>query len=105
MNEREKRFCEYYVGECNGNVTQAGLKAGYSLTYSRHRLYKKLENVDIKEYINKLTAADEDKRISDGDDIRRFWSEIMNNDGIVVKDRIKASELLAKSKGMFRDEW
>lgn len=105
MNERQKLFCQYYVGECQGNVTQAGLKAGYSKTYATHKLYKMLKKVEIQEYIQELQADDKAKRISDGDDIRRFWSKIMNDDEQSVKDRIRASELLAKCKGLFKDDW
>ena len=105
MNERQKLFCQYYVGECQGNVTQAGLKAGYSESYATHKLYQILKKVDIQQYIQQLQVDDEAKRISTGDDIRCFWSNIMNNKALPIKDRIKASELLAKCKGLFKDEW
>lgn len=105
MNERRKRFCQYYVGECKGNVTQSALKSGYSESYSAHKAYTLLANIEIKQYIKQLQADDEAKRIVSGDDIRRFWSNIMNDEKRPIKDRIKASELLAKCKGLFKDEW
>ena len=105
MNERQKRFCEFYVGECVGNVVQSALKAGYSDNYANHRAYQLLENVEIKNYIKELSKSDEKKRIATAEDVQAFWSSIMNDDNQQMKARIRASELLAKVHGLFNNDW
>lgn len=105
MNERRKRFCEYYVGECVGNVVQSALKAGYSNNYATHRAYQLLENVEIKNYIKELSAKDTQSRIATAEDVQAFWTSVMHDDTQQMKSRLKASELLAKVQGLFNDDW
>lgn len=105
MNERQKRFCEYYVGECVGNVVQSALKAGYSHSYANHLAYKLLENIEIKNYIKELSKNGESKRIATAEDVQAFWSSVMNDDNQQMKTRLKASELLAKVQGLFNNDW
>ena len=103
MNERQKRFCEFYVGECVGNVVQSALKAGYSNNYANHMAYKLLENVEVKNYIKELSKSNEKKRIATAEDIQAFWTDILNNPEEQTKNRLRASELLAKVQGLFND--
>lgn len=103
MNERQKRFCEFYVGECVGNVVQSALKAGYSNSYANHMAYKLLENVEIKNYIKELSKSNEKKRIATAEDVQAFWTDILNNPEEQTKNRLRASELLAKVQGLFND--
>lgn len=103
MNERQKRFCQYYVGECVGNVVQSALKAGYSNSYANHMAYKLLENVEVKNYIKELSKDGESKRIATAEDVQAFWTDILNNPEEQTKNRLRASELLAKVQGLFND--
>ena len=103
MNERQKRFCEFYVGECVGNVVQSALKAGYSNSYATHMAYKLLENVEVKNYIKELSKSNEKKRIATAEDVQAFWTDILNNPEEQTKNRLRASELLAKVQGLFND--
>lgn len=103
MNERQKRFCEFYVGECVGNVVQSALKAGYSNSYANHLAYKLLENVEVKNYIKELSKDGESKRIATAEDVQAFWTDILNNPEEQTKNRLRASELLAKVQGLFND--
>ena len=103
MNERQKRFCQYYVGECVGNVVQSALKAGYSNSYANHLAYKLLENIEIKNYIKELSKDGESKRIATAEDVQAFWTDILNNPEEQTKNRLRASELLAKVQGLFND--
>lgn len=105
MNERRKRFCEFYVGECVGNVVQSALNAGYSNSYANHLAYKLLENIEIKNYIKELSAKDTQSRIATAEDIQAFWSDILRDTEEQTKNRLRASELLAKSKGLFNNDW
>lgn len=105
MNERRKRFCEFYVGECVGNVVQSALKAGYSDNYANHMAYKLLENVEVKNYIKELSAKGTQSRIATAEDVQAFWSSVMNDKTQEMKSRFRASELLAKVHGLFNNDW
>lgn len=101
MSEKKKAFCEYYCGECKGNAAQAALKAGYSKSHSYANAYKFLEELDVQEYIKQLNEEVRSDRIASIEDIQSFWTEIMNDPEQEIFDRFRASELLAKCKGMF----
>lgn len=105
MTEKQKRFCEFYVGECIGNVVQSALKAGYSNSYANHLAYKLLDNIEIQDYIKELSKGGESKRISTAEDVQRFWSSVMNDTNEQMKNRLRASELLAKAQGIFNNDW
>ncbi len=99
MNERQRRFAEYYATSLN--ATDAAIQAGYS----RHSAYSSgqrlLKKAEIQEYLTGLTCGGTSDRIAAAENIRRFWSEVMSNTGEKISIRLKASELLAKSYGMF----
>lgn len=106
MNERQRRFCEYYCGECQGNASEAAKRAGYKAKYAATNAGKLLKNTKVKAYIAEINAEITKSNIATIEDIQAFWSEILNNPAVQMRDRLKASELLAKSKGMFNsDEW
>lgn len=105
MNEKRKRFCEYYVGECAGNVVQSALKSGYSESYANHLAYKLLDRQDVQEYIRELSKDGEKKRIATSEDIQRFWTDVLNDTKEQTKNRLRASELLAKVQGLFNNDW
>lgn len=105
MNERRKRFCEFYIGECAGNVVQSALNAGYSNSYANHLAYKLLENIEVKNYIKELSDKDTQGRIATAEDIQAFWSDILRDTEEQTKNRLRASELLAKAKGLFNNDW
>ncbi len=43
------------------------------------------------------------EKVAGPDEVRRFWTDIMFDEYKNLVQRIKASELMAKSYGMFRD--
>jgi len=109
-------FAEKFCGECLGNAEQAAVAAGYSRTYARKNAYK-LFGVPyvqkcILEYNKKAAAQEADTeppetkyQIATIADIQAFWTDVMNDDEEMMKNRIRASELLAKAKGAFNSEW
>lgn len=56
MNERRKKFAEYYAQ--SGNTVQSAIKAGYSEKYANARAYELLEDVGVAEYVRRLAEAD-----------------------------------------------
>lgn len=105
MNPRQKLFCEYYCGECLGNAEKAAIKAGYSVAYARGNASKLVAKSGIQAYIRELNAKTESDNIATIKDIKRFWSDVMNDEDEIMKNRLRASELLAKAGGMFNNDW
>lgn len=99
MNERQKKFAELYAA--NTNATEAAKKAGYSEKTARSQGQRLLTNVDIINYIKTLREEAAIVRIMGMSSVRAFWSDTMNNPTEKTCDRLKASELLAKSSGAF----
>lgn len=61
MNERQKKFAEYYAQ--SGNAEQSAINAGYSEKYARGNAHKLVAISCIAEYIKQLTEKAQDKRI------------------------------------------
>ena len=51
LTEREIMFCNYYLGECNKNATQAAIKAGYSERTAKTTAAKMLSKGNLQQYI------------------------------------------------------
>lgn len=105
MTPKQKLFCEYYCGEYFGNAYQAAIAAGYSPKHAKNATKKLVENGGVKKYIDELMHKETKKRIATVDDIKAFFTDIMNDTEQATKDRIRAAELLAKTAGAFRDDW
>lgn len=99
MNARKERFClEYAAG---GNATQAAIAAGYSPKTARSQGQRLLTNADIKARLEELQRETRREKIADIDAIQTFWTNVLRDTHAKTADRLKASELLAKSKGAF----
>lgn len=105
MNLRQRLFCEYYMGECMGNAEQAAIKAGYKASSARTSANKLLQNTQIKRYITQKSEEITQNNVATIEEIQSFWTTIMQDDVEPMKNRIRASELLAKCKGMFNNDW
>lgn len=105
MNPRQKLFCEYYCGKHFGNAYQAAVAAGYSEKYAAASSRKILENVGVQAYINELQRKPTQKRIATIEDIKAFWTGVMNDEDEIMKNRLRAAELLAKAAGAFNNDW
>lgn len=99
MNERQKKFAEYYA-QC-GNAAQSAIKAGYSDKYANARGYELLENVGVAEYIRQLSEAAQDKRIMTAKERQAMLSDIAKDEGKSASDRIKAVDTLNKMTGEY----
>jgi hypothetical protein len=51
-----------------------------------------------------LTENDPKKHVATAVEIQGFWTEVFLNEEEDLKHRLRASELLAKAKGMFNTE-
>lgn len=106
-----KLVATYYCGECAGNAEAAAVKAGYSKKYARGNAYKLVARKDVQAYIAYLRYLQNNDpsnpalHIATINEIQGFWTNVMNNKGYEVKDRLRASELLAKAQGAFNNDW
>lgn len=105
MKLKQKLFCEYYVGECRGNAEQSAIKAGYSRNCARSTGYKLLQKAEIKQYIAEKSTEIATENIATQQEVQEFWSSVLRDEDEAVKNRLRASELLAKVKGMFNNDW
>lgn len=99
MNERQRRFAESYAA-C-GNAAQAAREAGYSERTARSQGQRLLTDADIMEYIKRLQDQSASVRIATLNQAKAFWSDIFRDPEQKTADRLKASELLARSAGAF----
>lgn len=59
LTDKQRRFVEFYCGECKFNATQAAIKAGYSENTARNTGYENMTKPDIlkgiQEFMNQVT--------------------------------------------------
>lgn len=99
MNERQRRFAEYYAA-C-GNAAEAARHAGYSERTARSQGQRLLTDVDILEYIRELQDQAATARIASMKQVKAYWSDVLRDPAEKTADRLRAGELLAKSAGAF----
>ena len=97
MTPKQKRFIEHYTG----NATKAAIAAGYSAKTACSIGERLLRNVDIREAIQLREKERLSEAIASREERQEFWSSIMRDAEERTADRLKASELLAKSNGDF----
>jgi len=98
MTTRQQKFVEFYSA-C-GNASEAAKRAGYK-TKSNVIGAKLLAKDSIKQKINKIAEKDSKKRIATARDIKEFLSKVMEDETQDMKDRLKASDLLGKTKALY----
>ncbi len=99
MKQKHQTFCEAYL--LSGNAADAARKAGYSEKCARSVGQRLLTYADIKEYLEQRNAEIRAANTADMEEVRQFWTSTMRSTGAKDADRLKASELLAKTYGAF----
>ena len=100
---KQEKWIDEYI-KCN-DYTTASQNAGYKGSKTNLRAIGYQNSLKFKKLLDErrleLSKEIKNKSIAELDDIFEFWSNIINNENEYMKNRIKASELLAKSKGAF----
>lgn len=107
IKPQHKLVAKYFLGAAAGNAEKAAVMAGYSKSYARGNAYKIVAREDVKEYMQYLLAIakqDPEYHIADIKETQAFWTEIMHSKSEKTRDRLRASELLAKAQGQFNKE-
>lgn len=97
LNRREQTIINYKSN--GGNMKKAMIDAGYSENYA-DRNSKYLLGI-IGERIKTEQSIIKSEKIKTVAEIQEWWAEMMDDVEAENKDRIKCSELLAKSQGAF----
>lgn len=97
MNERQKKFAEYYAQ--SGNATKSAVQAGYSEKFAGQNADKLLKNTNIAEYIRELTEKAQDERIMTARERQAVLSDIARSGE--APDRIRAIDTLNKMTGEY----
>lgn len=101
LSEQQKKFADLYIA--SGNAKQAYIEAGYKArdNVAEASASRLLRNVKVTTYIEERNKDLESDRISDMEEVKQFWSETMRNAEVELKDRLKASEYIAKTNAAF----
>ncbi|WP_129600451.1 terminase small subunit [Anaerophilus nitritogenes] len=102
LTEKQKRFCDYYIE--TGNATEAAIRAGYSKSTAKVIGSENLTKPYLKEYIDERNKLLESDRIADMKEVKEFWTNTMRNVNEETRERLKASELIAKTNGAFLEK-
>lgn len=103
LNEKQRKLAENLAKGMS--ELQAYIQAGYSNKWaesnsSRH-VRKLRNNTEFAAYLDSLLAPERNKRIKSVDDVQEFWASVLDDPEASYQDKLKASEYIAKSRGMF----
>lgn len=97
LNDREQAFVDAY----RGNKTQAAIEAGYSTKTAGTigaRLYKK---VHVQAEIRRQQLERQNAALMDRTEMQKLFSSTARDTKLSIRERLKAAELLGKSRGDF----
>jgi phage terminase small subunit len=103
MTVKQKMFADEYIK--TGNATQSYISAGYKARGNGAEVNacKLLRNTKVRDYIMKRNKELDKSTIADMQEVKEFWTNLLRDKKTDTKDRLKASELIAKTNGAFLD--
>lgn len=121
LTEKQKRFCEEYLIDCNAK--QAAIRAGYSPKTAYSIGNENLNKPELKAYIDTRLEEIHSAKTADAREVIEYLSSVMRGEqkeqtlrlvgdgyqqiddiAVSAKDRIKAAELLGKRYSLFTDK-
>lgn len=97
LTEKQRAWIDYY--KQGKTATEAARLAGYKPDNAKVIGAQNLTK--LNQYISDRDELLDRGRVADMAEINAFWSDTMRNDKADIKDRLKASELRARSIGAF----
>ena len=120
MTDKQKRFCDEYLIDCN--ATQAAIRAGDSPKTAYSIGEENLKKPELKTYIDERLEQLHSEKTADAQEVLEYLTSVMrgehteqvlrlDGDGVQVvdsvqtptRDKLKAAELIGKRYGMFKD--
>lgn len=121
MTEKQKRFCDEYLIDCN--ATQAAIRAGYSKTRASEQAYQLLQKTTVQKYLSERMSEKESELIAAQDEVLKYLTSVIrgkSKSSVLARDesgaerviekppdekeRLKAAELLGKRYGLYTDK-
>ena len=96
MTHKQSIFIAEYLKDMN--ATQAAIRAGYSPKTAYSIGQRLLKNVEVSQAINSAMKERKSALIAKRQERQEFWTLVMRDNDTDMKQRLKASELLAKSE-------
>lgn len=98
LNERQQQVVLNYKAN-GGNMKKAMIDAGYSENYAdRNSQYLMgIIGEEIKAQQSEIKSA----KVKSVQEIQEWWAGVMDNEDCDLKERIRCSDLLAKSQGAY----
>lgn len=97
LTAKQRAWIDYY--KQGKTATEAARLAGYK--GDNHHTIGAQNLAKLSKYISDRDELLDRDRVADMAEINAFWSDTMRNDKADIKDRLKASELRARSIGAF----
>lgn len=97
LTTKQRAWIDYY--KQGKTATEAARLAGYKPDNAKVIGAQNLTK--LNQYISDRDELLDRDRVADMQEINAFWSDTMRNDKADIKDRLKASELRARSIGAF----
>ena len=85
------------------NASEAARRAGYSAKTAASQAERLLRNVEISEAVKKALEEKNTALIATREERQKFWTETLRDVEEDMKNRLRASELLAKSECDFTE--
>lgn len=101
LTKKQQLFVENYLLSFNG--TKAAIAAGYSPKTARIQASVMLAKPNIKEEVDKRCLDITGKTMDKIAYLIGYWQSVIDNPAVSQKDRLKASELMAKYLGLFSE--
>lgn len=121
MTEKQRRFCDEYLIDCN--AAQAAIRAGYSKKTAYSIGNENLSKPDLKAYITTQLEKIRSEKIADAQEVMEYLTSVMRGehteqtlqligDGVqqiseikvAARERLKAAELLGKRYALFTEK-
>lgn len=102
LTVKQKAFTDLYIQ--TGNATQSYIDAGYKASkrnIAEVEGHKLLRNPKIISYLDEVNSVLNSDSIADMKEVKEFWTTTMRTPFIDRKDRLKASEMIARTNGAF----
>lgn len=100
LTPKQKQFTEEYVK--TGNAYESYIKVyNCKQKVAEASSSRLLSNVKVLEYIEELNKALMSPKIADMTEIKEFWTNTLRDTELDRKDRLKASEYIAKTNAAF----
>lgn len=101
LTELQAAFCHELIK--GKSAAEAARDAGYSASYADRQAKQLLENPRVSAYLDELRTEVKSESILSARELQEWWSKLVKGleAEAKIQERLKASELLGKSQGVF----